>query len=99
MRSNLLFYLGVGIDGFALLTTLSNLFMMRDFSDGMTGAGRVVTIAIPLALLILIGLAFWFRHLGKMLLANILLWIPALPVAGGVVIWGGLAVLFVLFGK
>lgn len=32
MRSNLLFYLGVGIDGFALLTTLSNLFMMGIFN-------------------------------------------------------------------
>ncbi len=99
MKSAYFFYAGVAIDGFALLLSLSNYMLSRNFENGLTPAGHLASILIPLALLVLIGLAFWLRAYGKMLLANILLWIPALPLAGAFLLWGGLAILFILFGK
>ncbi|MCK6695828.1 MAG: hypothetical protein L6Q97_27445 [Thermoanaerobaculia bacterium] len=93
------FYIGVGIDAFALLLALTNFFAMRNAGDGLAPAGRIAVVAIPLLLLALIGAAFWLRANGKIQLANILVWIPALPIAGVVVLWGGLALVFALFGK
>jgi len=39
-----------------------------------------------------IGLAFWLKSLGKLLVANILIWLPAVPL----LIVGGLALLFLV---
>lgn len=99
MKSTYIFYAGAAIDTFAMLLSLSNYMLSRNFENGLTRAGHIASMLIPLALLLLIGLAFWLRASGKMLLANILLWIPALPLAGALLLWGGLAILFILFGK
>lgn len=99
MKSNYLFYAGVAIDGFVMLLAFSNYMLSRGFENGLTRAGHLASMLIPLAFLVLIALAFWLRASGKTLLANILLWIPALPLAGALLLWGGLAVLFILFGK
>ncbi len=112
MRSNLLFYLGLTINAITLLVTLGNVFTLFEptqnfdgsyngdnISDGMTASGRLMTWLIPLGLIALMALAFWLRSRGKLLAANILVCLPALPMLAGIVIWGGLAVLFILFGK
>lgn len=113
MKNNFWFYLGLGMDVIVLLISLSNALMMHFAStieglndepnggamSGMTVYGRLMIWLIPLALFALMAVAFWLKSKGKMLLASILVWIPALPMLAGVVIWGGLAVIFILFGK
>jgi hypothetical protein len=110
MKSNLFFYLGAGIDVLVFLVSISNLFMIDNpvqgldgqsinTQDGMTGFGKMALWLIPFALLAIIGIGFWLRSNGKLLAANILVWIPALPMLIATVVVGGLAVLFILFGK
>lgn len=99
MKSIHWFFLGLGIDTLVLLLTVSNLLMMRADTDGLSSAGRMAVLAMPLVVLALIAVAWWLKSAGKILIANILLWIPALPIAGGVLLWGGLALVFILFGK
>lgn len=67
-------------------------------AEGLTAVGRLSLWLIPLLLLVLIGLAFWLKKTGKMLPANILLWIPAAPFLLGVILWGGMAVLSIVGG-
>jgi hypothetical protein len=110
MRSNWLFYLGVGIDIFAFVVAISSSFLMDspvhssdgtvyDTSDGLSAYGKMMAWLIPLGLLAIVGCGFWLRSIGKNLIANVLVWIPALPMFAGILIWGGLAALFILFGK
>lgn len=99
MKNPFWFYLGLGFDALALLMLLSNLFLMRQAEDGLSAIGRIAVVALPLVLVGLIAAAFWLRSAGRTAAATILVWLPALPVAGGIVIWGGLAILFMLFGK
>ena len=112
MRSNLLFYLGLAINVLTLLILLGNVSSMfapiqnldgsnsgRSLGDGMTAFGRLMIWLLPLALAVLVALAFWLRVKGKLLAANILVCLPALPMLAMIVIWGGLALLFILFGK
>lgn len=112
MKSNHWFYLGFAIDLITLLITVTSVFTMfeptqgldgipngSNISDGMTSFGRLMTWLIPLVLLALMAVAFWLKFRGKMLAANIMLWIPALPMLVMMVLWGGLALLFMLFGK
>jgi len=112
MRSNLLFYLALTINAITLLVTIGSVSTMfaptQNFdgsynggtiSDGMTAFGRWITWLLPLALITLMVLGFWLRAKGKLLAANILVCLPALPMLAGIVIWGGLALLFILFGN
>lgn len=99
MKSVLWFNIGAGIDVLLLLISLSSAFSMRGYSDGLSPLGRIAVLLIPLLLLALLGIAFWLKSNGKTMAANILLWIPALPMAGAIVLWGGLALIFLLFSK
>ena len=99
MKSALWFNIGVGIDTLVLLLSLSSVYLTRDYADGLSPMGPITLILIPLVLLVLIGAAFWLKSIGKIHVANILLWIPALPMAGGILLWGGLALIFILFSK
>jgi hypothetical protein len=67
--------------------------------DGMTVYGKLITWLLPAGLILLLALAIWLRVKGKLLAANLLVSIPALPMLAAIVIWGGLALLFILFGK
>lgn len=109
MRSGLLFFVGLSIDAVILIITVSNLLMMNTaikalpdpqgtVADDFSTIGQLIVWLIPILLISLIVAAFLLRSTGKLLLANILLWIPALPMAGGILLWGGLAILFVIFG-
>lgn len=110
MKANWPFYLAVGIDLITLFVTASNLFLMSSsvqglggttvpMDDGLTTIGKLFNWIIPLVLLLVIGLGFWLRSNGKVLAANILVWVPAFPMLVGILIWGGLAMLFILGGK
>ncbi len=110
MKSNWLFYIGVGVNAITVLITVSNLLMMSStiqgmggesipMNSGMTTYGKLMSWAIPLCLIALVGSSFWLRSNGKILASNILVWLPALPMLAGFVIMGGLAALFILFGK
>lgn len=112
MRSNLLFYVGLALNLFSLylsIGSISTLFALTQnfdgtynggtIGDGMTAFGRLMTWLIPLVLIALMALAFGLRAKGKLLAANILVCIPALPMLAMIVFWGGLALLFILFGK
>ncbi|MCB0631020.1 MAG: hypothetical protein R2824_14990 [Saprospiraceae bacterium] len=106
MRSSRLFFLGLSIDALLLVITVSSLLMMRagfsDLSepqaDGLSNLGQLAIWLIPTLLILLMALGWWMRSTGKPLVANILLWIPALPMAVGILLWGGLALLFFVFG-
>ncbi|MEO6040182.1 MAG: hypothetical protein ABIQ93_17340 [Saprospiraceae bacterium] len=110
MKTNWLFYLGVSIDALVLLFSSSNLFMMNnsiegmegqgiDVQDGITAVGKTVLWLIPIALVGIICTGFYLRSNGKLLASNILVWIIALPMLAVILLWGGLAVLFILFGQ
>lgn len=105
MRAPWIFYLGFAVDAIILIVAAGNLLVIQFvFSDampaeGLTSVGRVALWLIPLALLALIISAYRLRSAGKLLAANILLWIPALPLAASLLLWTGLAVVFILFGK
>ncbi|MFM9947970.1 MAG: hypothetical protein ACKV1O_08535 [Saprospiraceae bacterium] len=112
MRSNLLFYLGLALNMITLLVTISSALTLftptqnlegnfngSNISDGMTTFGQLMNWLLPLGLIALMALAFWLRSKGKLLAANILVCIPAIPMLAWIVIWGGLALLFILFGN
>lgn len=67
--------------------------------SGMPTFVKLMTWAIPPCLIAWIGASFWLRSKGKILISNILIWIPALPMLAVIVFLGGLMLLFILFGK
>ncbi len=112
MKSNFWFYFGLAIDLITLLVTITSVSTMLEptqnldgtynggkIGDNMTAFGRLMTWLIPMVLLVLMAVAFWLKSIGKTLAANILLWIPALPMLAMIVFWAGFALLFILFGK
>jgi hypothetical protein len=112
MRSNTLFFIALAINAISLFILLGNVSVMfaptRNFDgslnggtigDGMTVYGKLITWLLPAGLILLLALAIWLRVKGKLLAANLLVSIPALPMLAAIVIWGGLALLFILFGK
>lgn len=97
--TNFLFYTGLVIDVLAFILAASNSFYSLPFADGMTDMGRRSLLLIPLGMLLLILAALWLKSRGHLVIATILLWLEAAPFALSLLIWGGLAVLFILFGK
>ena len=112
MKSNFWFYFGLAIDLITLFTAITSVSTMLEptqnldgtpngghIGDSMTAFGRLMTWLIPVVLIALMAAAFWLKSVGKMLAANILLWITALPMLAMIVFWAGFALLFILFGK
>jgi hypothetical protein len=105
MRAPWIFHLGLAVDGIILVAAAGNLLVMQfAFSDampaeGLTGIGYAALWLIPLALMALIVTAYRLKSAGKLLAANVLLWVPALPLAASLLLWVGLAGVFILFGK
>lgn len=110
MKLNYLFGAGIAINLLAFLIAVSNSFLTYSpvqsssgsviyGSDSLTPYGKMMNWLVPLALLAVIVAGFWLRSKSKMVFANILVWIPALPMLFALTISGGLAVLFILFGN
>lgn len=106
----MIFNIGAAIDLLVLLFLIYNSVMMNSNLMGISGAKNMTvsdmpamfTLAlwmIPVVLACMIAIAFGLKMRGKMLSANILLWIPALPLLTMIVLWGGLALIFILFSK
>lgn len=91
MKAIWFFNIGAGIDVLAVIIALY--FVVSDILSGTSGTNNPSMYKAILAMLVLIGLAFWLRHIGKMVLANILLWIPGFPLA----CYGIMILLFVIF--
>lgn len=106
-----IFYCGLAIDAIVLLLALSNIGVMTSSTlggidgidgvpaDGLSDVGRIALWVIPLLLLALIGAAARLKSRGAVRTASLLLWVPALPFLLAMLMWGGLAVVFVLFGR
>jgi hypothetical protein len=100
-----LFYIGLAIDAMLLLMMLSNAMLMpegtypEDPTAGLTAWGRFAIWAFPAALIGLMATAWMLKAAGAMVFAVVLLWLPAVPFAIALVVGGGLAILFILFGN
>ncbi|HEV7734286.1 MAG TPA: hypothetical protein VGR62_19090, partial [Candidatus Binatia bacterium] len=107
MTATWIFYAGLGIDAIVLLMMVFNILVMTTVGgidgssavSGLSGLGRVALWLMPLLLLALMAAAHRLKARGSVGMACLLLWLPALPFFAGIVLWGGLAVVFVLFGK
>ncbi|HAC25372.1 MAG TPA: hypothetical protein DCE81_10695 [Cytophagales bacterium] len=112
MRSSALFIFALAINAITLLVSARSVLTIfeptRNFDGSLTGAtlGDTMTAyrklmlwLIPLGFILIITLGIWLRAKGKLLAANLLLSVSAFPMLAGIVFWGGLALLFILFGK
>jgi hypothetical protein len=90
MKAIWFFYIGAGIDIFALLIAVY--FMVGDALKGISGTNNPTMLSVALLMAALIGVAFWLKSAGKLVAANILLWIPGLPLAG----YGLMILLFII---
>ena len=107
MKSNWLFYLSVAIDLLTIWLALSNYMLSKPFMEGefappeteMLALGRMLPWLISGLIATLVIVGFGLRANGKLLAANILVCIPALPMFFAIVVCGGLAILFTFFGK
>jgi hypothetical protein len=90
MKAIWFFYIGAGIDIFALLIAVY--FMVGDALKGISGTNNPTMLSVALLMAALIGAAFWLKSAGKLVAANILLWIPGLPLAG----YGLMILLFII---
>lgn len=84
------FYFGAGVDILAVLISL--FFVIKDMNSPSGGTNNPAMYKALLAMLAIIGAAFWLKSAGKIIFANILLWIPGLPLAG----YGLIVLLFII---
>ena len=91
MKAIHIFWFGAGIDILTFLIAV--FFVVKDIGSPSGGTNNPTMYKALLAMGALIGAAFWLKSAGKMILANILLWIPGLPLAG----YGLMILLFVIF--
>lgn len=91
MKSIWFFYIGLGVDAIALLIAVY--FMLSDMLKGTRGTNNPTMFGLTLAMAALIVGAFLLKNAGKLGLANILLWVPGLPLAG----YGLMILMFIIF--
>jgi hypothetical protein len=93
MKTTLVFNIGAGLSGMLFLIAVFSTVKVIQIMEGQPGSEY--SWAMWLMVLLLAGwiaLAFWLKSLGKLLAANIMIWLPAVPM----VIVGGLALLFII---
>lgn len=90
MKAIWIFYAGAGIDLLALAIALY--FVITDIASGISGTNNPSMYKAIGIMVLIIAISFWLKHMGKVFLANILLWIPALPLAG----YGLMILLFII---
>lgn len=95
----MLFKIGILADILLIMLSVSGMYFSKDSMDGYSQMGKIFVWLIPLAISILILLALFLKSKDKLMLANILLWIPATPFVIGLLITAFLALVFNLFGK
>jgi hypothetical protein len=90
MKAIHFFYLGAGIDILALLVAV--FFYIKDMFSRYGGTNNPILFFLILAGACLIGGAFWMKAAGKLGLANLLVWIPGVPLAA----YGLIILLFII---
>ena len=106
MKATHFFYTGLVTDLLLLVVYSYSMLSMSlstlEFSGypayGFSPTGKIMAWAVPSLLAILIAIACYLKRAGKVLAANILLWIPALPALGAFMLWAGLVALFIIAG-
>lgn len=91
MKSIWFFYIGLGVDAIALLIAVY--FMLSDMLKGTRGTNNPTMFGLTLAMAALIAGALLLKNAGRLGLANILLWVPGLPLAG----YGLMILMFIIF--
>jgi len=92
MRATIFFYIGAVLTGIFFLITVTNTLTTIQIMQGQPGSDYSWAMWLMVLLLAgLIALAFWLKSMGKMFVANILIWLPAVPL----LFVGGLAFLFI----
>lgn len=109
MTATRVFYAGVAVDAILLLLVLMNVLTMFTVGGidgfdaspaaGLSSAGWAALWLIPLMLIGLMVAAFRLKTRGAVRVAAVLVWVPALPFLASFVLWGGLAAVFILFGR
>lgn len=93
MKATIFFNIGAILSGIFFLIAVTNTVSSFQIMRGQPGSEYSWVMWLMVLLLAgLIVLAFWLKSIGKMLVANILIWLPAVPL----LIVGGLAFLFIL---
>ncbi|GEM_PF-1827459 len=93
MKATIFFHIGAVLSGIFFLVAVTSTVSSIQIMKGQPGSEH--SWAMWLMVLLLAGwiaLAFWLKSLGKLLVANILIWLPAVPL----LIVGGLALLFLV---
>jgi hypothetical protein len=109
IHSNLLFKIGLGIDLLLLLLLAQGWWLMNSpmqglggqeiqADEGLTTIGKQLTVVLPLILVALMMAGYGLHVRGQSVAANVVVWVPALPVLLALLLWGGLAFVFVVFG-
>jgi hypothetical protein len=92
MKAIYFFYTAAFIDILALLIAIY--FILTDMAYSIGGGTNNPSMYRVLAIMILlVGAAFWLKSIGKIVFANILLWVPAFPLF----CYGLMVLLFVVF--
>jgi hypothetical protein len=91
MKAIYFFYTGAFIDILAVLIAIY--FVLTDMAKGTSGTNNPTMYTALSVLIALVGAAFWLKSIGKIVFANILLWVPAFPLF----CYGLMILLFVVF--
>ena len=95
MKAIYFFNIGIGINLFILLISIVNYIQCANILPEYTNRYIIGILVVLLFFSGLIGLAFWLKSRNKILLANILMWLPAIPL----IFCMGLALLFIIAGN
>ena len=98
MKATHFFHIGLVVDSLILILGIAGILSMSSASEGLSPLGKQMLWLFPALLVLIMGAAIALKNAGKLLPANILLWIPALPMLVSILLWGGLALLFVIAG-
>jgi hypothetical protein len=92
MKAIHFFYIGAAIDILAVVIAL--FFVIGDMFKATSGTNNPSMFSALLLMGLLIGAAFLLKNAGHVGWANLLLWIPGVPLAGY-----GLMILLMIIGK
>ncbi len=97
MKPNMLFYIGMAIHLLLLLFVLINVGLVHQATSIWNLKWRFLWF-IPVLFTVIPGIAALLWHAGRTIFATVLLWLPAIPAVGAVLLWLGLAIIFRIFG-
>ncbi len=97
--ASLFYKIGFVVIILMILLQVTNMYYSRGFMDAFSAQGRLYSWLLPIGLVALLLFSLFLKSKGRLLFANILIWIPATPFIIGLAITAFLALVFNLFGK